>query len=141
MALNIKPLGDRILVEPAEEKEVKKGGIIIPDTAKEKPQEGEVIAVGAGKMSDKGTRTPLDVKAGDRVRAGQPLVQIDPDRQQAAANVVNAIAVLIPGHDALGMLEQADVIGQPLQVPERRNRVGHIVAPDVASNSADASSR
>jgi chaperonin GroES len=67
MALNVKPIGDRILVEPVEEKEVKKGGIIIPDTAKEKPQEGTVIAVGAGKLSDKGDRQPLEVKEGDRV--------------------------------------------------------------------------
>ena len=67
MALNIKPLGDRILVEPAEEKEVKKGGIIIPDTAKEKPQEGKVVAVGPGKVGDDGKREPVEVKAGDRI--------------------------------------------------------------------------
>ena len=67
MALNIKPLGDRLLVEPLEEKETKKGGIIIPDTAKEKPQEGEIIAAGKGKMSDDGKLIPMDVKAGDKI--------------------------------------------------------------------------
>src|SRR5271157_3207685 len=67
MALNVKPLGDRILVEPAEEKEVKKGGIIIPDTAKEKPMEGIVIALGTGKTDDDGKKIPFEVKKGDRV--------------------------------------------------------------------------
>jgi chaperonin GroES len=67
MALNIKPLGDRILVEPAEEKEVKKGGIIIPDTAKEKPQEGIVRVLGTGKTDDDGKKVSFEVKLGDRV--------------------------------------------------------------------------
>jgi chaperonin GroES len=71
MALNIKPIGDRILVEPVEEKEVKKGGIIIPDTAKEKPQQGKVYAVGAGKVKDDGKRLPLDVKDGDTILFGK----------------------------------------------------------------------
>ena len=67
MALNIKPLGDRVLVEPVEEKEVKKGGIIIPDTAKEKPTEGIVRALGTGKLDDNGKKVPFEVKVGDRV--------------------------------------------------------------------------
>ncbi len=67
MALNIKPLGDRILVEPAEEKEVKKGGIIIPDTAKEKPQEGIIRVLGTGKVDDEGKKIAFEVKVGDRV--------------------------------------------------------------------------
>ena len=67
MALNIKPLGDRLLVEPVEEKEVKKGGIIIPDTAKEKPQEGVIRALGTGKTNDDGKKVPFEVKVGDRV--------------------------------------------------------------------------
>ena len=67
MAINLKPLGDRVLVEPVEEKEVKKGGIIIPDTAKEKPQEGIVRALGTGKTSDDGKKVPFEVKVGDRV--------------------------------------------------------------------------
>ena len=64
---NLKPLGDRVLVEPAEEKEVKKGGIIIPDTAKEKPTEGIVIALGTGKTDDNGKKVAFEVKKGDRV--------------------------------------------------------------------------
>jgi chaperonin GroES len=70
MAVNVTPLHDRVLIKRIEEKESVKGGIIIPDTAKEKPQEGEVIAVGAGKI-EKGERIPLDVKAGDRVLFGK----------------------------------------------------------------------
>jgi len=69
--VQVTPLHDRVLVKRIEEKETVRGGIIIPDTAKEKPQEGEVIAVGAGKMTDKGTRTPLDVQPGDRVLFGK----------------------------------------------------------------------
>jgi chaperonin GroES len=67
---NITPLHDRVLVRRLEQVETAKGGIIIPDTAKEKPQEGEVIAVGSGKM-EKGRRIPLDVKAGDRILFGK----------------------------------------------------------------------
>ncbi len=63
----IKPLGDRVLLKPLEPKEVKKGGIIIPDTAKEKPQEGKVIEVGKGKMLDDGKVVPLEVKKGDKI--------------------------------------------------------------------------
>lgn len=78
--MKIRPLGDRVIVKPAEEKEVKKGGIIIPDTAKEKPQEGEVIAVGPGKVDDSGKRVPIDVKTGDKVlykKYGGEEVKID----------------------------------------------------------------
>jgi len=67
----IKPLGDRVLVKPTEAKETKKGGIIIPDTAKEKPMEGEVVAVGPGKISDSGTRMEMDIKKGDKVLYGK----------------------------------------------------------------------
>jgi len=63
----IKPLGDRVLVQPLEQEEVKKGGIIIPDSAKEKPQEGRVIAVGTGKRDDDGKVIPFNVKVGDKV--------------------------------------------------------------------------
>jgi len=69
--MKIRPLHDRILVERLEEKEVMKGGIIIPDTAKEKPQEAKVIAVGNGKVTDDGKKIPLDVKAGDRILFGK----------------------------------------------------------------------
>ena len=65
--VNIKPLGDRVLVQALEEKEVKKGGIIIPDTAKEKPQEGKIVAVGTGKRDDDGKLIPFTVKKGDKV--------------------------------------------------------------------------
>ena len=65
--MNIRPLYDRIVVKRIEEQETSRNGIIIPDSAKEKPQEGEVIAVGRGKRLENGTMTPLDVKAGDRI--------------------------------------------------------------------------
>ena len=67
MATKLQPLGDRILVKPIPREEVTKGGIVLPDTAKEKPQEGKVLAVGPGKMTDDGKRIPLDVKVGDTV--------------------------------------------------------------------------
>ena len=70
MSLNVTPLHDRVLVRRLAGKKTAKGGIIIPDTAKEKPQEGEVIAAGAGKI-EKGVRVPLDVKVGDRVLFGK----------------------------------------------------------------------
>ena len=69
--MKIRPLHDRILVERLEEKETKKGGIIIPDTAKEKPQEAKVIAVGNGKVNEDGKKIPLDVKAGDKILFGK----------------------------------------------------------------------
>ena len=71
MTTNIKPLHDRVIVKRLEESEQARGGIIIPDTAKEKPQEGEVIAVGEGKYREDGTRQTLDVKEGDRVLFGK----------------------------------------------------------------------
>lgn len=67
MASKIRPVGDRVVVKPAQKEEVTKSGIVIPDTAKEKPQEGTVVAVGAGKLTDKGDRQPLEVKEGDKV--------------------------------------------------------------------------
>lgn len=67
----LRPLHDRILVKRLEEGEVRRGGIIIPDTAKEKPQEGKVIAVGTGKVTEDGKKIPLDVKAGDRILFGK----------------------------------------------------------------------
>jgi chaperonin GroES len=67
VASKIRPVGDRVVVKPAAKEEVTKSGIVIPDTAKEKPQEGEVIAVGSGKLLDNGDRVPLELKVGDRV--------------------------------------------------------------------------
>jgi len=66
-ATKLKPLGDRIVVRPIQREEVTKGGIILPDTAKEKPQEGEVIAIGPGKLNEDGTRTEMEVKEGDKI--------------------------------------------------------------------------
>src|SRR3954451_185306 len=82
MASKIQPLGDRVLVKPLEEKEVKKGGIIIPDTAKEKPQEGEVVALGTGKLDDSGKKIEFTVKKGDKVlisKYGGTEIKIDGD--------------------------------------------------------------
>jgi chaperonin GroES len=70
-SMKIRPLHDRILVERLEEQEVRRGGIIIPDTAKEKPQEAKVIAVGNGKVTEDGKKIPLDVKAGDKILFGK----------------------------------------------------------------------
>ena len=67
MAVKLDPLGDRVVVKPSTKEEVTKGGIVIPDTAKEKPQEGKVLAVGPGRMTEDGKRIPLDVKVGDIV--------------------------------------------------------------------------
>ena len=79
-SVNIKPLGDRVLVQAIEEKEVKKGGIIIPDTAKEKPQEGKVVALGTGKRDEEGKLIEFTVKKGDKVlisKYGGTEVKID----------------------------------------------------------------
>ncbi len=66
-----KPLGDRVLLKPVEEKETKKGGIIIPDSAKEKPQEGEIVALGTGRLDEDGKKVEFSVKKGDRVMYGK----------------------------------------------------------------------
>ena len=67
----ITPLGDRVLVKPLEREEVSKGGIVLPDTAKEKPQEGTVLAVGSGRVLEDGTKVPMEVKSGDKVLYGK----------------------------------------------------------------------
>ena len=67
MSVSIKPLEDRVVVKPLEAEQTTASGLVIPDTAKEKPQEGEVVAVGAGRFDDKGERVPMDVKVGDKV--------------------------------------------------------------------------
>jgi len=69
--MNVKPLADRILVRRIEEQETRRGGIIIPDTAKEKPQEAEIVAVGPGRMNEEGKRIAMEVKKGDRVLIGK----------------------------------------------------------------------
>src|SRR6266496_1379676 len=70
-SMNVRPLADRVLVRRIEEKETMKGGIIIPDTAKEKPQEGEVVAVGPGRLTEEGKRIAMDVKKGDHILIGK----------------------------------------------------------------------
>jgi len=67
MAIKLQPLGDRVVVKPSAEEDVTKGGIILPDTAKEKPQRGMVIAVGPGRLDEEGKRIPMEVKKGDKV--------------------------------------------------------------------------
>jgi chaperonin GroES len=67
MAVKIEPLGDRVVIKPTPKEEVSKGGIVLPDTAKEKPQEGEIIAMGPGKLSEDGKRIAMEVKVGDKV--------------------------------------------------------------------------
>jgi len=67
MAAKIEPLGDRVVIKPLPKEEVSKGGIVLPDTVKEKPQEGEIIAVGPGKLSEDGKRIAMEVKVGDKV--------------------------------------------------------------------------
>lgn len=67
MAVKIEPLGDRVVIKPIPKEEVSKGGIVLPDTAKEKPQEGEIIAVGLGKLSEDGKRIAMEVKVGDKI--------------------------------------------------------------------------
>ena len=94
--VKIRPLGDRVLVEPLELKEVSKGGIIIPDTAKEKPQEGKVIAIGTGKRDDDGKLIPFNVKKGDRIlmpKYGGTEVKID-DKEYQIIREDDILAVL-----------------------------------------------
>ncbi len=67
MAIKLQPLGDRVVVQPSEEEEITKGGIILPDTVKEKPQRGVIIAVGPGRLDEEGKRIPMEVKKGDKV--------------------------------------------------------------------------
>ncbi len=96
MALNVKPLGDRVLVEPAEDKETKKGGIIIPDSAKEKPMEGIVRALGTGKTDDNGKKVPFEVKVNDRVlvsKYGGTEIKVD-GKEYKILNSDDILAVL-----------------------------------------------
>ena len=95
--MKIHPLGDRDLVEPVKEGEIKKGGIIIPDTAKEKPQEGKVIAVGSGKLDDNGKVIPFHVKKGDKIlmpKYGGTEIKID-----------NKDYLILREEDILGVIE------------------------------------
>ena len=93
----IRPLQDRLLVKRLEEHEVKKGGFIIPDTAKEKPQEGQVIAVGPGRWGDDGKRIPMEVKAGDRILFGK--------YSGSEVKVADAEHLIMREEDVLGILQ------------------------------------
>ena len=96
MALNVKPLGDRILVEAVEEKETKKGGIIIPDSAKEKPMESIVVALGTGKTDDNGKKVAFEVKKGDRIlcsKYGGTEIKID-GKEYKIFNSDDLVAIL-----------------------------------------------
>ncbi len=99
MTTNIRPLHDRVIVKRIEEGEQVRGGIIIPDSAKEKPQEGEVIAAGEGKYLKDGTRQALDVKAGDRVLFGK--------YSSSEVKIDGEELVIMKESDLLGMLEGA----------------------------------
>ena len=97
--MKARPLHDRVLLRRIEEKEAVKGGIIIPDTAKEKPMEGEVIAVGPGKMMEDGKRSPMEVKAGDRVLIGKYAgteIKID-DEEYVIMREEEILAILVKG--------------------------------------------
>ena len=102
--VNVRPLGDRVIVKPIDPSEVKKGGIIIPDTAKEKPQEGEVIAVGPGARDESGKIVALDVKVGDRVLFGK----------------WSGTEVKIDGEDLL-IMKESDIMGV-LDVPATKKK-------------------
>ena len=94
--MKVRPLHDRIMVERLEEQEVRRGGIIIPDTAKEKPQEGKVIVVGSGKVGDDGKKIPLDVKAGNKILFGKysgSEVKID-DKEYLIMREEDVLAIL-----------------------------------------------
>ena len=96
MALNVKPLGDRVLVEAAEEKEVKKGSIIIPDSAKEKPMESIVVALGTGKTDENGKKVAFEVKKGDRVlvsKYGGTEIKLD-GKEYKILNAEDILAVI-----------------------------------------------
>ena len=99
MAVNVTPLHDRVLVRRLEEKESVKGGIIIPDTAKEKPQEGKVIAVGHGKKTEEGKVIALDVKAGDRILFGK--------YSGTEITIDDQAYLIVREDDVLGVLERA----------------------------------
>jgi len=95
--MNIKPLGDRVLVEALEDKEQVKGGIFIPDSAKEKPQEAKVVAIGTGKLDDKGVRIPFEVKVGDIVivsKYGGTEIKVD-DKEYKIMNSDDIQAIVV----------------------------------------------
>jgi len=109
--VNIKPLGDRVLVKPLEEKEITKGGIIIPDAAKEKPQEAEVIAVGTGKRDDDGKLIAFTVKVGDKVLVfGYEDFVTDFDGDKVLVSKYGGTEVKVEG-ESFTIMREDDILG------------------------------
>ncbi len=97
MSIKLKPLGDRLIVEPIEKEEVTASGIVLPETAKEKPQEGEVLAVGPGRRDEEGKRIPMDVKEGDRVlfaKYAGTEVKLETDRKVLVLRESDILAIV-----------------------------------------------
>lgn len=97
MASNLRPLGDRVIIEAVERDDMTPSGIILPDTAKEKPQEGNVLAVGAGKLNEDGTRSAMDVKVGDRViyaKYAGTEIKLDGDRKVLILKETDILAIV-----------------------------------------------
>lgn len=95
--INLKPLGDRVIIEPMEQDEKTASGIILPETAKEKPQQGKVLAVGAGKLDEEGKRVPMDVKVGDVVlfpKYGGTEVKLGGDRKVMVMKESEILAII-----------------------------------------------
>ena len=95
--MHLRPLHDRLIVRRLDEGEQKSGGIIIPDTAKEKPQRGTVLAVGSGKVNDKGTRIPLDVKAGDLILFGKYASEVNLDGEEYVVMREDEVLAVVEG--------------------------------------------
>jgi chaperonin GroES len=94
MAINIQPLADRVVIRPIEREEITKGGIVLPDTIKERPVEGDVLAAGPGRLSDDGKRIPMDIKVGDRIvytKYGGTEIKVD-DEELIILNESNILA-------------------------------------------------
>jgi chaperonin GroES len=94
MAINIQPLADRVVIRPIEREEITKGGIVLPDTIKERPVEGDVLATGPGRLSDDGKRIPMDIKVGDRIvytKYGGTEIKVD-DEELIILNESNILA-------------------------------------------------
>jgi chaperonin GroES len=97
MSMKLKPLGDRLIVEPIEKEEVTASGIVLPETAKEKPQEGKVLAVGPGRRDEEGKRIPMDVKEGDRVlfaKYAGTEVKLETDRKVLVLRESDILAIV-----------------------------------------------
>ena len=97
MSIKLKPLGDRLIVEPTEREEVTASGIVLPETAKEKPQEGKVLAAGPGRLDEKGKRIPMDVKEGDRVlfaKYSGTEVKLETDRKVLVLRESDILAIV-----------------------------------------------